>query len=1583
MITQRLLARLYLLFSCALLSWSVGGWAEEAPFELVDRSIIVEQDRPLVCFAFSQPLNREAVGQLPTFVEVEPPVEGLPIGRDNSLCIAGLSHGQRYTITLKAGLPALSGMVLRFPIRQTLDIPDREPMIGFRSLRMILPWIGPDGLWMRAINVGQARLSVLRADDPALWERIYAAQSAADALVSGDELGRMTTMVWQSDLSVDAPRNTATSVSFPIDAVLASLAPGVYVATATLATGDGARGKPAIQWFIVPDLVLTGVSGEDGLTVFAHAMGSGRPVGGAELRVLGHSGRELARMVTGAADGVARISRNILSQGDDPPKAVIVRRSEGTAGPFAWLDLASPAIDLIAAVDAAAPRGMIAFLRTDRSVYRPGETIKILSVLRDGSGRAAERPLVLKLLRPDGFELRRVDVPPGNEGGYVGSITLSTAAVPGRWTITAEIPDDGVVGQALIQVDDQPPTALLSVRIDPFHLRPEPGEQVSLSVKATWPFGQVGGGLPGEAALLIRAAGDPFSDWSGYAFALEGEEAAVARRIALPAFTTDPAGCAVLSFSLPELPQIFRPMEAVLQAAVLDTGGHPVTASATLPIVTSPFYLGVRSQLQADTLPERDLARFDVIAVAADGSRVAAPAVRFEIFEETYDFSWFEASGRWDYRRTVKDRRVSAGEIAVSAVQPALVEQALPVGRYRIELFDPQGRVTTGVRFAVGTAVATPLTGAAIPDRVDVLPLKQSYRPGEVAAVYVRPPYASEVTVMLADREVRRFFTRAVGPEGAIIEIPVEDDWGTGTNIVALAFASGEERLRQVPRRMIGSGWIGIDPTIRSLGVKIGTSGSVSPGDRVDIPISINGLRHGEIAHVALFAVDRMADNRAPDIVRHVLGRRQLGIEIRDIFGRLLAPAINPVPPATGWVPAAGTDNFRAGDHLVFSSQVLTTGADGTVVVPVSLPPINQRIGMVAVAWTLDRIGQAEAEITATFPVELRALLPPRLASGDRTAARVELSTRAVGGRTVSVDIATEGALGLTAPSAGPSVLTVSPGVPRILSVGLEALPEGEDGHLIITIIDEDGRKLRRVFSLPVHDQRPVTVFRRRYRLYPEEKVTPVPLPGVMASFLPGTVTMSASLSPGPLFDAPTLLAGLRNGLPPLGIERAASLTLARIAGAEVVMALDPASLGAFQAAADRDLDKILALQRPDGTFLSWPGGSPVAPWFNAFVIDVLARARDAGMEVPEASWHLGLDLLNRTADNSWIAAGELPARAYGLFVLARAKRVDPSVVRVFADSFGAQLGTDLARAHLAVALHLTGDLRRAQAIAEQIGVARRAPDLDQTVDRGTALRDLAASCAVLAETGSAFSEWLSRLAEQLASLTAQNDRFTASETAWLLRVRQVMDERGRELRLLQSGVPVISDRPLYARIKPPDIPEWQNTGTVPINLSLTVSGVAASKLVPQGAGPTVSLLRRHIFDINGQPVDLAAVKPNTRLVIVLEGMAGADAADGLVLIDPLSAAITVDATRIAQAGLLASLGWLPDLSEILAYEGYQEGLALSVNTHGQDRRFRVAYMAHTLPPPGNYALAPARIELPGRQPVVSDDGSLRMVITD
>ena len=1369
-------------------------------------------------------------------------------------------------------------------------------------------------------------------------------------------------------MPIAAAHNVPTASTFPLAPLLPGLEPGVYLATAE-AGAPGPDAPKASQWFVVSDLGLTSFFGDDGLTVFARSLTSALPLAGVELHLLARNGKELAQLRTGT-DGIARFKPAVTHQGGDTAAQALF--AYGGTGEFSFLDLAAPGVDLSdrGAVGRTSPGPLDVFLATERAVYRPGETVSLTSLLRDNAARAViGRSWLLTLVRPDGMVVDSRDVADAGAGGGTASFTLLPNCPPGAWSVTAHIGADGpVIGHTEFAVHELlPPRLEFEVTAPGAAL--SPGHGGSLGIAARSLFGAPAAHLPGELSMTVRVAETPFSSHAGYRFGLAQEKFAPVHTV-LPGFTTGGDGRA--EAELPELkaPDSSHPLEAVIRGTIFDIGGRAISRDLTLPIRHQPFLIGLHPRFEDDAVPEGATAAFDVITLAADGSPIDKADLSYELYEEESEFRWFETAGRWDYETVIHDHRLTGGTISVAKDKPAGIEEPLHAGRYRLEVFDSKSGVASSMRFAAGWWAA-PGT-ANRPDKVDVSVMRAwnqegaQNQEGALARVHIRPPYDSQVVIAIADRSVRKIITRAIPAAGAFLDIPVSPDWSAGVTIIATAYAAVESARVTAPRRAIGVGWLPAVPQSRTLRVGIETPAATEPLRTLKVPVTVRNadgalLPGGTSAFLTLSAVDeavlQVVEQPAPDPVAYYLGQRRLGVELRDVYGRLLDPvradtaAAHGAPPERKhFHPVPGLPERDAPVVTLFSG-VVQVGADGVAQVPLDIPDFDGRLRLLALAWTDTGIGRAEGTLAVQPRIRADLALPRFLAPGDRAAIDIALSGPTGAAGEYQVALSTEGGIEITD---GRFTASVKKGRRVAVSRQLVATHPGP-AALRVEISGPDGFRMVRNRPIRIRPpDRPVW----RHRAVPLEPNQTLAAPdGLFDGLRPDSLNAAITVGAQPLLDLPGLVMTVDQPLHG-NLEIVASGILRLIAGGDLPVTLGFETPEVLRARVQAAVDRVVGQQHEDGGFSAWSLKEDDDPVLTPFIADTLERAGAAGYRVPEAATRRVRDWLKRQIENGWAEDRDLPSRAYATYLLARAKGLDSGAVHYFHETFGAKLTAPLARAEIAAAFALVGDPQHAEELFGQV-----AADMLAESAARPSLRDVAGTVALAAESAALPHDRLAALVDRAAALSAGPDLwYGPGDLAWMaLAARAVIahaapSDDGVQITV---GEETVAAPPLFKRFTPAAPADIRNTGPVAITQILSGVGLPAE---PPGATSQGFTLSRALFNLEGKPLKPDAIRQNELIVVILEGHAAESSRQRVVIRDLLPAGLEAETVRFADSPQLGDLSWLGGLS-LARHADYRHDRFLAVlDLEEGHPDFRVVYLARAVSQ-GDFAQPGATVE--------------------
>ncbi len=1529
-----------------------------------DLQVVNDREVPEVCFTLSQDLSRARQVHFEDFVRIAPAAEIAVSARGRSLCLAGFDFAQSYKITLRAGLPSEQETALSESQVFEVYVPDRPASLGFRQSGTILPRGQAEGIPLTSVNVSNAALSLLRINDRNLIRQLQSnlvgrGLSAWDirnlAEVEGQE-------VWSGSLDITGAPNRPVTTVVPLKDILSTLEPGLYVTVATDPDQETRSWEArATQWFVLSDLGLTSYRGEAGLWVGARSLDSAAPLAGVRLELIAHNNAKLGTAVTDD-QGFAHFPAGLVrGGGGNRPHSLL---AYGADDDFSFLDLTRTGLDLLdRGVAGRSPPGAVdGFLYTERGIYRPGETVRFAALLRDGKAAAVtDLPLTFVAWRPDGKEFRR-QVLNDRLGGYGASLAIPDNAPSGPWVLTAHVDPEGpAIGRTDFTVADFVPPQIeadLTTRESSLDI----GGQLEATVDARYLYGAPGGNLRGEMTLQLQTAEDPYPDQPGYRFGLVQEPFHPQLAAPLP-FRTDHAGRAQVTLSSETAADTSHPLEAKIIAAVFDLAGRPVTREITRPVRHQAFAIGLRPRFDGDSVAEGTTAGFEVISLDPSGARTSQNGLEYVLFAEDYDFIWYQRDGRWQAETMIHDRRVTGGSLETDAAAPAEIATAVEWGRYRLEVFDPAGGIASSLRFSAGWWVDP--TAADRPDKVEVTLDKDGYRPGETAKVFVKPPFAAEVSLVVADRGLHRRILATVPAEGATIEVPVAEDWTAGVYLLASAFSKAGTENHFLPRRAVGTAWLALEPGRHLLEVAIAHPDTSEPSREVTATLSISGLDAGEEAFVTLAAVDdgvlQITDYGAPDPRNYFLGQRLLGLTLHDLYGQL----IDPRGDAIGSLRSGG--DLAAKRHLGAlperSTKVVSlfsglrpVGPDGTVEVPLALPDFNGRLRLMAVAWSRDRFGQAESTMTVRSPLIAQVTLPRFLAPGDQ--AELLVSLRNLDGP--------EGDYVLGFSAEGPVTLDVrswkvsglAPGAERRQRVLLSASGVGV-GRLGLTLTGPGGFELSRSRVVSVRPANPVSSQRLTASLPAGERLTVTDK--AFTGLRPETVTASLSVSSLPRFDIPGLLASLDRY--PYGcVEQTTSRALPLLYVNALASATDGKTEASLRDRVQRAIYRLAATQSGSGAFGLWGPGSPQDLWLTAYALDFLTRAAEADYHVPLAARRNGLAWLKDTMAYDSGKAAYLAGTAYGHLVLARAGAGSLSDTRYFFETRWYDLPSDLARAQVAAALSWYGDSARARDGFTRLREAAFAPDPERA-DYGTPLRDLAAAVALMAESRQFDFDDMKPLVLRLADSFQRLDRPSTQEMVWLALAAHGFVADSRPMRLNVDGRSLDErSQPLVSRLDPraagsagAPLITVLNRGERALYQTLSFSGVPEQPLPAQKSGFS---LKRGFFNFDGTPLDLDQLRQNDSFVMTIEGESLTRQSHRALLVHLLPAGWEIEDIRLGEGVKLDAFPWLGQLSKTEQVEYRDDRFVAAIDLTPSRPAFRAAFIAR--------AVTPGRFALPG-----------------
>ncbi len=1516
-------------------------------------------DRSVIRIVLSSAVAADLAGP---YVKVEPATDYRLTAERNALLLTGdFAPGRQYRVEVGKGLPAQDGAVLRETWEAQLRLSNLPESVDFQSQGTFLSRAGLRNLAIETVNVNRVRLAIdrvyrnnlfylLQWGDEFNSERGYYAGGVAHSL--GDRLVDKT-------IAIDGGRNAKITTVVSLDEHIDSLAPGLY----RVAVSRPDYWEAPQRWLLVTDLGAVAKQGQDEFLLWAVSHRTLRPIAGARVELVSDQNQTIARGTTDA-EGFWRV-RDAAALAEQRPFLVTLVKGEDFS--FVYLDrMRIDTTGLDVGGGARAAGGYSAFVYGERDLYRPGETVRGVALVRDRNLRPApEMPVLLRLRDPSGRELERRALELDRRGLVEFDWQMPAYALTGRQSLELEIAEE-VVGRYGFQLEEFVPDRI-KVEIRPASRSVAPGEALAYEVGGNYLFGPPAAGLGAETR--VRLIDSTFVSRRHPTFTFRDPDRSFSdREIFRDQSRLDDAGQASFEVELPPEREVPSALEAVVTARVQEQGGRGVTALVRLGVDPYPYFLGLRRP--DGGYPDLGQAvSFDWVAVTPGDADAEAGRLEARLILDRWQTVLRRTpSGSFRYESTRDSVTVARQEIAAGRSAGTITFTPHEYGSHRVVLTDPATGASTSVQFYTGGWGYSPWA-VENPDRLELELDRDEYAPGDVATLQVRSPFPGRLLVTVERDGIDTVRTFDLAGNTATLRLPVRGEWRPNAYVTATLVRAVEAIEPGSVGRAYGAVPIAVDRAANRLSVTIEAPEEIRSGSRLEV-----GVTAPRGAAVTIAAVDegilQLIAQRTPDPFEFFYRKLRLGVSSFDTFS-LLLPEIE-APRATGGGEGPGaaaqyvrTDSMRRVRPVAFWSGVIEADAAGSARAAFELPEFAGAVRLMAVAAAGDRFGSADSTTRVRDPLVLTPTLPRILSFGETLEIPVTLRN----------DTGRPGRFELALTVTGAAAVDGEPGRAIEIPNAAErtvyfAVKSGlEEGSARFTLEARgNGESARATVEVGVRPDLPPQAESVAGAL--TEATTE--LAASDGRFRPGSVTRDVRIGQLPLVRFGGQLAQLLRY--PYGcLEQILSGTFPLIYLEELAREFEPELLDPERGGAapadliDETLRRVAYHQVPGGGFALWRGGSSAHPWSSLYTGHYLVEAERAGHPVDPQLVEGSLDYARRQAraEQSY-GAEDLERTAYALYVLARAGQAELGVMDFVRDRHANSLLRS-SRALLAAAYASVGNR---DAVGELIAGIE---DVER-VERGTGqnfrsvIRDRALLLLALldAEPDSAR---IPALVERLGRDAAEIGAWNTQETAFTLIALGQLVRRQAERAPFAGTVWAGSQR--LGRFTSDETAHFKGvTGGGPIKIvvdggyepgaafySVTTRGVLRdAAFQPSAEGLEVERL---LLGRDGAAIDPAAVTQGDLIVVKTRVRSTAGAVANVVVQQLLPSGLEVENPRLATT---ESLPWVSDANLQPASLDLRDDRVL-IFTDLPANRWQNLYSLVRAVAPGSFRLPPVHAE--------------------
>lgn len=559
-----------------------------------------------------------------------------------------------------------------------------------------------------------------------------------------------------------------------------------YVATAALVTNLGVHFK----W------------GREGSLVWVTSLDRAEPVADAELRVSDYcSGRTLWQGRTGQ-DGTARVEAGVLGRphagqscGEGSPSPLFVSARLGDDLGFtasSWNRGIQPGDFNLTVGDYLGPEIVHTIL--DRPLFRAGETVSMKHVLRRHtlSGfdlPAGFRPAFVEITHAGSDQQVRLPVAMDAQGVAESSWAIPRDARLGLYQVALTSADQGQRFESgAFHVEQFRLPTMKAVIQPPAGEQVNPGE-IPLDLYLAYLSGGGAAQAPVKLHTLAEPRGIEFKGYEDYIFGgetiregisratddAEVPEAGPTRRPAevLP-LVLDAQGAARTRIKAPSLNG--RAQDLLVEMDYQDANGEVEAVTRRIPLWPATVNLGVRTD---GWIASPDGVRLRTLALDLKGQPVAGQPVEVTLFaRKTYSWRKRLIGGFYAYDNRVEvtrlesrcEGRTDTQGLLLCELRPGVAGEVLLQARTR----DRQGNeVSSATSLWIAGEDDTWFEGGST-DRIDLIPERQEYQPGETARFQVRMPFRQATALVTVEREgVAEHFVTALNGKSPTVEVPM------------------------------------------------------------------------------------------------------------------------------------------------------------------------------------------------------------------------------------------------------------------------------------------------------------------------------------------------------------------------------------------------------------------------------------------------------------------------------------------------------------------------------------------------------------------------------------------------------------------------------------------------------------------------------------------------------------------------------------------------------------------------------------------------------------------------------------------
>ncbi len=655
-------------------------------------------------------------------------------------------------------------------------------------------------------------------------------------------------------------------------------------------------------------------------------------------------------------------------------------------------------------------QNMSVYLYSDRSLYRPGQTVYFRGVLRLRDDMtyslSDQKTVAVDVWDERGQSVYKKDLTLTPYGTFSDKFDIDPKAGLGTYRIVAHANINDRYSPSTTRIIN-----VAEYRVPEFQVTATPvqkqivqGDKIQVKVDSTFFFG--GPVSHAHVAWTIRSSAYYFH-YTGagyYSFynynedeGFRSSEADYDGNVAKGEGETDDEGKFMIELPS-DLGKTKQSQTFTVEADVTDESGRLVAGSTQVTVHQGEFYIGAGPQEYVGTAKQSQ--KINLLTVDWDSKPVPNTPLSVRAVERIWTSvqTVEPGTGRVVWETNVKENDIAAGVTQTDADGKAVYEFTPPHGGvYKIYATSRDARgnqITTSTFLWVAGPDYVPWRQQNS-NRIDLKIDHDSYKVGDTASILIPSPYQGQTTALITVERGHILKTDVVvlANNSSVYKLPITSDMAPNA-FVSIVLIKGVDATNPVASFRMGLIQLGVDTERLNLNISIKPDKKqAGPRDQVDYQLRVTNYAGEPVkAEVGVGLVDLASLSLMPDtstpIMQHFYGQQSLSVRTSSALtmsvDQQTEQILNTVKGGGGGGAEGGIMEIRQEfiDTPLWSPTV-TTDDNGYAHVTVKLPDqlTTWRLDARAVTTPMDEnkttlVGQNTFDLISTKPLIIRPVTP-------------------------------------------------------------------------------------------------------------------------------------------------------------------------------------------------------------------------------------------------------------------------------------------------------------------------------------------------------------------------------------------------------------------------------------------------------------------------------------------------------------------------------------------------------------------------------------------------------------------------------